>query len=444
MTAAPVVAAFAARWRIGAAALLLCLLTFAAPAQAPLPALDSPVQDPTGSLDAATRARLETRARELRERRGAQLQVLIVASTAPEDIAAYAQRVFDAWKLGRAGVDDGVLLVVAREDRRARIQVGYGLEGRIADAQAQRVLADYLLPHLGRGEYAEGVDAASAALAALIEQEPLPPPAAADYRADAGAAPAWRPLDWICAAGAGFALALGWCARRRGWALAAAAPAALLPPALAAWIWSGPAAVWAPLLWAAAAGALGQALPQYRWLRSVAGTVAVGLAVATVAAALVRRGAPAPGDIGVAAMAVLFALPLLLGAIAPPIIAWQRGALSFAVRAGLVAGLAWFGWRALQRWSGGDLSALDAGSWLGAGIAAYIAWMAVFLFEREGGGRRTSAARDGRRRGSGDKDGRTRSASGSGPSSSSDSGSSDTGWSGGGGRSGGGGASGSW
>ncbi|MFK3646860.1 TPM domain-containing protein [Lysobacter enzymogenes] len=440
MVAARAVAAFAARWRIGAAALLLCLLTLAASAQAPVPALDSPVQDPTGSLDAATRARLETRARELRERRGAQLQVLIVASTAPEDIAAYAQRVFDAWKLGRAGVDDGVLLVMARDDRRARIQVGYGLEGRIADAQAQQVLADYLLPPLARGDYAEGVDAASAALAALIEQEPLPPPAAADYR-DA-ATVAWRPLDWICALGAGFAVALGWCARRRGWALAWAAPAALLPPALAAWIWSGPATVWAPLLWAAAAGALGQALPQYRWLRSVAGTVAVGLAVATIAAALVRRGAPAPGDIGVAAIAVLFALPLLLGVIAPPLIAWQRGALSFAVRVGLVAGLAWFGWRALQRWSGGDLSALDAGSWVGAGIAAYVAWMAVFLYERDGGGRRASAARDGRRRASGDNHGRSPSASGSGSSSSSDSG--DTGWSGGGGRSGGGGASGSW
>lgn len=439
MTAARTVAAFAARWRVGAAALLLCLLTFAAPAQAPLPALDSPVQDPTGSLDAATRARLETRARELRERRGAQLQVLIVARTAPEDIAAYAQRVFDAWKLGRAGVDDGVLLVIARDDRRARIQVGYGLEGRIADAQAQQVLTDYLLPRLARGEYAEGVDAASAALAALIEQEPLPPPAAADYR-DAAATAAWRPLDWICALGAGFALALGWCARRRGWALAWAAPAALLPPAVAAWIWSGPASVWAPLLWAAAAGALGQALPQYRGLRSVAGAAAVGLAVATIAAALVRRGAPAPGDIGVAAMAVLFALPLLVGAIAPPMIAWQRGALSFAVRAGVVAGLAWLGWRALQRWSGGDLSALDGGSWLGAGIAAYVAWMAVFLFERDGGGRRASATRAGRRRGSGDKDGRTRSASGSGSGSDS----SDTGWSGGGGRSGGGGASGSW
>nr|WP_057948650.1 TPM domain-containing protein [Lysobacter enzymogenes] len=449
---------------------LLCLFAWAsalsAQARAPAPApanaapvldsptldsrtLNSPVQDLAGALRPDTRERLETRARELRARKGAQLQVLIVASTAPESIDAYAQRVFDAWALGRRGVDDGVLLVVARDDRRARIQVGYGLEGRIPDAAARDVLSAYLLPHLARGEYDAGVDAASAALAALVEQEPLPAPAADAY---AAAASAWSPLARICALGAAFALVLGWCAQRRGWPLAWAAPAALLPPAVAAWVWSGPAWLWLPLLCGAVAGALGLALPRWRWLRSVAGAAAVGLAVAALGAALVRRGVPAPGDIGLGAVAVLFATPLLVGAIAPPMIAWQeRGRLGFALRAGALAAIAWLAWRVLLRMTDGDPSGLGGGGWLGVGLFAYLAWVLVFLLNGEiwGGRSRKRDGRGGRRR-NGDSERKQRSgdagSSHSGPSrsESSDSGAGDTGWSGGGGRSGGGGASGSW
>ncbi|ROU07402.1 TPM domain-containing protein [Lysobacter enzymogenes] len=443
-------------WPGAAVVWLLCLCAWALPlwAQAPaalppVPALDSPVRDDTGTLDPATRARLEARARELRARSGAQLQVLIVASAAPEDIATYAQRVFDAWALGRAGVDDGVLLVVARDDRRARIQVGYGLEGRIPDAAAQDVLSAYLLPHLARGEYGAGVDAASAALAALIEQEPLPAPAADAY---AAAAPAWSPLARICALGGAFALALGWCAQRRGWPLAWAAPAALLPPAVAAWVWSGPAWLWLPLLCGAAAGALGLALPRWRWLRSVAGAAAVGLAVAALGAALVRRGVPAPGDIGLGAVAVLFATPLLVGLVAPPMIAWQeRGRLGFALRVGALAAIAWLAWRLLLRTTDGDLSGLGAGGWLGVGLFGYFAWVLVFLLSGEIWSGR-SRKRDGRAgRGRGGERERGERSGGAGPSRSesnrSEAGGSDagdTGWSGGGGRSGGGGASGSW
>lgn len=408
------------------------------------PALDSPVQDQAGALRPQTRARLEARARELRERKGAQVQVLIVASTAPESIDAYAQRVFDAWALGRRGVDDGVLLVVARDDRRARIQVGYGLEGRIPDAAAQDVLSAYLLPQLARGEYDAGVDAASAALVALIEQEPLPAPAADAYAS--ARAPAWSPIARICALGGAFALVLGWCAQRRGWPLAAAAPAALLPPAVAAWVWSGPVWLGLALLCGAAGGALGLALPRWRWLRSVAGAAAVGLAVAAIGAALVRRGVPAPADIGLGAVAVLFATPLLVGAVAPPMIAWQeRGRLGFALRAGILAALAWLTWRLLLRMTDGDLSGLSGGGWLGVGLFAYFAWVLVFLLSGEiwSGRSRKRDARAARGRG----DGERRERSGAAASSRSDSGGSDTGdtgWSGGGGRSGGGGASGSW
>ena len=143
---------------------------------APVPALDAPVVDTTGTLDAATRDRLEQRARALQQRKGSQLQILVVASTRPEPIEQYAQRVFDAWKLGRQGVDDGVLLVVAKDDHRVRIQTGYGLEGAIPDVLAGRVIQEYLVPKFRAGDFAGGVDDASQQLVRLIDGESLPPP----------------------------------------------------------------------------------------------------------------------------------------------------------------------------------------------------------------------------------------------------------------------------
>ncbi|MBB1088481.1 TPM domain-containing protein [Lysobacter sp. SG-8] len=165
------------------AALALCSPgPAAAQALAPLPALDSPVVDTTATLDPAARQALETRARDLQRRKGSQLQVLIVPSTQPEDIAQYAVRAFDAWRLGREGVDDGVLLVVAKDDRRVRIEVGYGLEGAIPDATAHRVIQEYLVPKFRQGDYAGGIGDASAVLAGLIEGEPLPAPMAPEPR----------------------------------------------------------------------------------------------------------------------------------------------------------------------------------------------------------------------------------------------------------------------
>ncbi|MFS8064134.1 MAG: TPM domain-containing protein, partial [Luteimonas sp.] len=121
-------------------ALLLLLLACAlAHAQqlAPIPALDSPVIDTTGTLDAATKQALEAQALALQQRKGSQLQVLMVPTVQPEDIAQYAVRAFEQWKLGRKGVDDGVLLVVAKADHRVRIEVGYGLEGAVPDATSE-------------------------------------------------------------------------------------------------------------------------------------------------------------------------------------------------------------------------------------------------------------------------------------------------------------------
>lgn len=162
--------------------LLLCLLGlgWAGPALAqqlaPIPPLDSPVVDTTGTLDAAKKQALEQQAIALQQRKGAQLQVLIVPSTQPEDIAQYSTRVFDQWAIGRKGVDDGVLLLVAKDDRRVRIEPGYGLEGAIPDAIANRVIQEYLVPHFRQNDYAGGVTAASAVLVKIIDGEELPTP----------------------------------------------------------------------------------------------------------------------------------------------------------------------------------------------------------------------------------------------------------------------------
>lgn len=145
---------------------------------APIPALDSPVVDTTGTLDAATRQQLVAQALALQQRKGSQLQVLVVPTTMPEDIAQYAVRAYDQWKLGREKVDDGVLLVVARDDRRVRIEVGYGLEGAIPDATSMRVIQEYLVPRFREGDYAGGIVAATGALTKLIDGEPLPAPMA--------------------------------------------------------------------------------------------------------------------------------------------------------------------------------------------------------------------------------------------------------------------------
>ncbi|KAB7768264.1 TPM domain-containing protein, partial [Xanthomonas maliensis] len=104
------------------------MATAGAQTLAPIPSLRSPVVDTTGTLDAQQVAGLERQALALQQRKGAQLQVLIVPSTQPETIEQYTQRVFDQWRLGRKGIDDGVLVLVAKDDRRVRIQPGYGLD----------------------------------------------------------------------------------------------------------------------------------------------------------------------------------------------------------------------------------------------------------------------------------------------------------------------------
>jgi len=159
---------------------LLLLLSGIAGAQqlASIPPLDSPVVDTTGTLDPAARQSLVQQALALQQRKGSQLQVLMVPSTQPEDIAQYTQRVFDQVKLGRKGIDDGVLVVVAKDDHRVRIEPGYGLEGAIPDAIANRIIQEYMVPKFRANDYAGGLSDAAAALTKLIDGEALPAPMA--------------------------------------------------------------------------------------------------------------------------------------------------------------------------------------------------------------------------------------------------------------------------
>jgi uncharacterized protein len=161
-------------------ALVLAAGLGSAPAQQglqPVPPLSSRVVDTAGLLDTGARQRIEAVLATLEQDKGAQVAFLTVATTAPEDIASYANRVGNTWKIGRRGVGDGVLLVVARDDRAVRIEVAKTLEGAIPDLAAKMIIDEALTPAFRRGDYAGGLEAAAARIAALVRGEPLPAPA---------------------------------------------------------------------------------------------------------------------------------------------------------------------------------------------------------------------------------------------------------------------------
>ncbi len=141
-----------------------------------VPALTDRVTDLSQVLQTGQKLRLQERLRRLEQEKGAQMAVLILPSTQPETIEQYGIRVAEQWKLGRKGVDDGVLLLVATADRSLRIEVGYGLEGVIPDAVAKRVIAEVITPYFRRGDLYGGLEAGVNQLARLVEGEPLPAP----------------------------------------------------------------------------------------------------------------------------------------------------------------------------------------------------------------------------------------------------------------------------
>ena len=162
------------------AGLFCALLLGAAAAQPliPVPALRAHVTDLAGMLDAQQAGALDKILADYQARTGSQIAVLLLPSTAPEAIEQYGIRVADAWKLGRKGIDDGVLLLVAKDNppalRRLRIEAGRGVEGVLTDAQSKRVLEDVIAPHFRQGDFYGGLAAGVGAIATLLHQESFP------------------------------------------------------------------------------------------------------------------------------------------------------------------------------------------------------------------------------------------------------------------------------
>ena len=145
-------------------------------AEVAVPPLQTRVTDLTGTLSAQQRQALEQKLAALETAKGSQIAVLIVPTTEPETIDQYAIRVAEQWKLGRKGVDDGALLLVAKNDRKLRIEVGYGLEGVIPDAGAKRIVSDIITPYFRQGDFYGGIQAGVDTMIRVIEGEPLPAP----------------------------------------------------------------------------------------------------------------------------------------------------------------------------------------------------------------------------------------------------------------------------
>lgn len=170
-------------WR---AALVFIFLGFAFAAGAQerqaIPALSTRVTDLTGTLSANQRSTLEAKLAGIERQKGAQVAVLLVPTVQPETVSEYAVRVVEAWKLGRKGIDDGVLLLIAKNDRKLRIEVGYGLEGALTDAAAKRIISDLISPRFAQGDFYGGIEAGVDAIAGVISGESLPAPR--EWRSD--------------------------------------------------------------------------------------------------------------------------------------------------------------------------------------------------------------------------------------------------------------------
>jgi uncharacterized protein len=162
-----------------ARACLLALLVwwpFAAAADVAVPPLTGRVVDQTGTLSSSDIAALSQTLKGLEARKGSQIAVLIVPTTAPETIEQYSIRVAEAWKIGRKKIDDGALLVVAKDDHRLRIEVGYGLEGALNDVTAKRIIDEIITPKFRSGDFSGGISAGIARMIRIIDGEPLPAP----------------------------------------------------------------------------------------------------------------------------------------------------------------------------------------------------------------------------------------------------------------------------
>jgi uncharacterized protein len=171
--------------RLTAAAGLLLAITlaaFAARAEVPVPKLTARVIDQTGTLTADEQRALEGKLAAFEKARGSQIAVLLIASLGGETIEDFSGRVTDQWKLGRKGLDDGVLFAIAKQERKLRIHTGRGVQGTLTDALSRRIISDIVVPRFRSGDFAGGVNAGVDAIMKAIEGEDLALPAATTSR----------------------------------------------------------------------------------------------------------------------------------------------------------------------------------------------------------------------------------------------------------------------
>ena len=181
---------------------LVSLWAGLAAAEVSVPALNARVTDLTGTLDAGQQVALEARLAAFERAKGSQVVVLIVPTTQPETIEQYGIRVADAWKIGRhRGIDDGVILLVAKDDRALRIEVGYGLEGALPDAIAKRIIEEVIVPRFRAGDWYGGISDGVERLLGVIEGEPLPMPSPRGYSGLPGNLPLWIILGPLAVGG---------------------------------------------------------------------------------------------------------------------------------------------------------------------------------------------------------------------------------------------------
>jgi uncharacterized protein len=182
------------RWLRLVAAGAIFLVAGAAPAfgEVAVPPLKARVTDLTGTLTAPQIQALETRLRDFERAKGSQVAVLMLPSTQPETPAQYGVRVYDEWKLGRKGIDDGVLVLVAKDDRRVWIVTGRGVEGPLPDAAVKRIVEEDITPRFKQGDFHGGIHAGVDRIMRTIEGEPLPPPRHAGQQS-----PLFQHIEWI-------------------------------------------------------------------------------------------------------------------------------------------------------------------------------------------------------------------------------------------------------
>jgi uncharacterized protein len=163
------------RARVLLLALFLCW-TQAAFADTEVPELKGRVVDLTNTLNASYIDTLNQRIHSFEQRKGSQIAILIVPTTQPETIEQYSIRAAETWKIGRKKIDDGALLVIAKNDHKLRIEVGYGLEGALTDITSRRIIDEVIAPHFKEGDYAGGIGEGLTRMIGVIDGEPLPAP----------------------------------------------------------------------------------------------------------------------------------------------------------------------------------------------------------------------------------------------------------------------------